>query len=115
MNFIEGKLVHHETFVADGISLNVKNHPELNNLKTDALCMGIRPEDIQVGKGEILAKLQITEPLGNESILNLIIGSQQLIARDTSGRIYEPDSRIPITFKPERILFFDKKTGVRIR
>jgi multiple sugar transport system ATP-binding protein len=114
MNFIEGKLVRHETFVGDGISLNVKNRPELNKLKTDTLYLGIRPEDILVGKGEILANLEITEPLGNESILNFKIGSQQLIARDTSGQIYEPDTRIPITFKPDRILFFDKKTGVRI-
>ncbi len=114
MNFIEGRL-NKNSFVAAGFSMDMKNYKILNNVKSDQVYLGIRPEDIEAGLGDVVAKLLITEPLGNESILNMKIGNSPLVVRDTSGQIYKPDSTIPLRFKEDKILFFDKKTGVRIR
>ena len=79
--------------------------------------LGIRPEDLQPTAPEraaFSARLEVTEPVGNEVFLNLRHGSQALVSRVPPRDLPEPGSGVPLALAPEGVHLFDPASGLRI-
>jgi multiple sugar transport system ATP-binding protein len=88
-----------------------------------AVVVGIRPEDIEVvepADGDLLARADVVEPLGRESLLHLVTGERAgdpqaelrvLAAAPTPVR---PGARIGLRLRRERIHLFDPSTEERL-
>jgi multiple sugar transport system ATP-binding protein len=82
------------------------------------LILGVRPEDLRLldspSDAAINAKLEVIEPVGNETFLNLRYGSQALVARTPPRTLPELGSTLHFDFAWERLHFFDPQHGLRI-
>jgi len=112
MNFIEGR-IENNYFIGSELKINIKEINSTDSIHQPVI-LGIRPEDILIGKGDITAELLVLEPLGNETILHLQIGLNNIIAKASSNNIYRPGTQVPIYLNPEKIKFFDKQTQKKI-
>ena len=80
--------------------------------------VGVRPEDIVVsegcGAGRTEGRVLLTEPMGNETIVTLLSGEQRVVAR--AGADFQPPPGSPVFFavSPDKALFFDRATGLRL-
>ena len=89
----------------------------------EAVIAGFRPEDI-VPRGhgvepkrtvEISSKIDITEMLGNETLLFSALGEREFISRMQQPRMIDPGATLNFDFNVERMHLFDAKTGGSIR
>ena len=84
---------------------------------------GFRPEDIVPhGHGvvpkhlvEVEAKVDITEMLGNETLLFSALGDREFISRMQQPRIIDPGSNLAFDFNVERMHLFDAENGSSMR
>jgi len=79
--------------------------------------LGVRPEDLQPGEAgdaALDARLEVLEPVGNETFLNLRYGAQALVSRVPPRSLPEPGSTVPLTLAAERLHLFDAANGGRI-
>jgi multiple sugar transport system ATP-binding protein len=72
------------------------------------LLVGVRPEDVRLGEGELAAHVRFIEPMGLFNLLRMTIEGMPLDA------IVEPRARFEVSvrigFASERVHFFDAKT-----
>jgi multiple sugar transport system ATP-binding protein len=82
------------------------------------LVLGVRPEDLQpAGAGHracLQAQLELVEPVGNETFLNLRHGGQTLVSRVPPRPLPAPGSTLALGFAPDRLHFFEAAGGARI-
>ena len=81
--------------------------------------MGIRPEDILVineksSTEDIPVKLEIAEPMGNETLLYFTLQNAQMIARGNPNQYYRAGDTYSLHINKSKIHFFDKENGVTI-
>jgi multiple sugar transport system ATP-binding protein len=80
--------------------------------------VGVRPEDLQVfaespGPDAIPAQVSVIEPLGGETITDLILGSDIIKAVIPPAQQLTEGQAVWVRFDPDRIHFFDAATGAR--
>jgi multiple sugar transport system ATP-binding protein len=80
--------------------------------------VGIRPEDVQVfatnpGPDALPAQVSVLEPLGGETIVDLLIGPDIIKAVVPPAQHLDEGQAVWIRFDPDRIHFFDAASGVR--
>ena len=127
MNFFDGV-----TEISEG-SLFLRNPylhlPILSSRFGDAIkggervVAGFRPEDIvPQGHGldprhsvDVHTKVDITEMLGNETLLFSSLGDDEFISRMQQPRLVAPDETLTFKFNVERMHLFDAHTGTSIR
>ena len=125
MNFIEGYITGKENLVfvnADkSISLELlKSQSEaLNNLSLKEVYLGIRPEDITIEKNssstiDIEVKIDVIEPMGNETFIYFELGKDQFIARVKPDEKLKVNEKIKLFIDVDKIYFFDKIIGQNI-
>ncbi len=112
MNFIAGRLENSGRlrFVAPALSFELPPGPAaaLAPHTGRTVTLGIRPEDIElVGSGGWPAGVEVAEHMGNETIVYLRLGGENLIARTLPDRAARPGETVNITFRPDRLHFFD--------
>ena len=80
--------------------------------------LGIRPEHIEVSKtpleaavGVVKVRADVTEPLGSESIVNVIIGSDVIKLKAPPTLRVEPGDELYLKLDTSKVLIFDKRTG----
>jgi ABC-type sugar transport system ATPase subunit len=85
------------------------------------ITVGIRPEDVQVSMtpkdGWQRARVVVTEPMGSESLVTVDReqpAPARIVARTGPEVTAEADQAVWIHFPPERILFFDPTSGMRV-
>ncbi len=84
---------------------------------SDAIVLGIRPQEVQVFKTEsgedslIPARLNVVEPLGDLTILDMSIGDTVLKATVSPGVDSGGAETFWVRFPVDRIYLFDRKTG----
>jgi len=92
----------------------------LRPYKGQPITMGVRPEDLHVGSGadapgtSIDAVVDVVEPLGSEILLDVRIGSNNMVARvepTVRVKVHEP---MKLALTPERLHFFDTKTEAAV-
>jgi multiple sugar transport system ATP-binding protein len=78
--------------------------------------VGVRPEDIAVssspGEGRAAGRVLVLEPMGNETIVTLESGGQRVVARAAAE--LPPSESLWFSLNPDRMLFFDPETALRL-
>ncbi len=82
------------------------------------IMIGIRPPDIQSvdegTEGSVSALVEVVEYLGNEALVDIRIGSHELIAEMPSSRRPLEDTKMDVRLDPETLHIFDRQTGLSV-
>ncbi len=119
MNFVEGFIKNEPKIMFEGNGLSFPLKPEFSQKHgsyiNQKIIMGIRPEDILLNdEGRNLPKfsasVEMTEPMGNETIAYLKVANNRLVVRIPFR--YQPSCMENINFfiNIEKIHFFDNTT-----
>jgi multiple sugar transport system ATP-binding protein len=127
MNFIDGELLHENDqlfFVGAGFRIPLDRRRFKEQLAPrQRVTAGIRAEDI-VPEGHglkpqntvpLAATVNLTEMLGNETLLFLTVGSHELIARMQQPRYVDQDETVRFNLNTDRVHLFDAETGKSLR
>jgi multiple sugar transport system ATP-binding protein len=121
MNVLHGRLVR-----ADGLSLDLgeglriplgTHEPIPGAWLSKDIAIGIRPEHLlPAGEGapSFAPVIEMVEALGNETLVNLRLGPQPLVARVPPREMPPPGSSMPLSVAPGRWHAFDTVTGERL-
>ncbi len=117
MNFINGQ-IKQDTFISDGSAVKFSLVSPLRDKKdVKSVVMGIRPEDVSLTpfpkeNGVVKLKLEIIEPMGNETILQFICEKNKIACR-LQGSLHhlETGSINDVYINICNVHFFDAETG----
>jgi len=101
---------------AGGLSLELGDRDALAGLVGRELIIGIRPEDLKLGAGPhaLEARLEMTEPVGNEVFLHLQAGDKGLVVRTPPAQLPELGAAVRLSYMPDALHFFDAASEGRI-
>jgi len=80
------------------------------------LLVGVRPEDIAIGAGELDGVVTLTEPLGRDFLVHLTVGtsSVRVLVPAEEGQHLKTDDKVRLRIEPTRLHLFDAATGRRV-
>ena len=120
MNFMEAALsASGDSCALDGIdtplTLSARNRDALKGMAGKSVCLGIRPEHIElpgreIPGGTITGTIDVVEPLGAEIHLYIVAGSHSFIAVVPARNMYKVGQTVPVRLDPEHVTFFDTET-----
>jgi multiple sugar transport system ATP-binding protein len=130
MNFVQGVMAEPSSLnaarfvTADG-ALSIPIPPSVQAARGASTVFGVRPEDVAVSSGtepltrsgetvEVPARVDLAEPLGNETFVHTTVGSHAITARSTSRQLPDVGSIVRLTIDPARGHWFDLESGRRI-
>jgi multiple sugar transport system ATP-binding protein len=120
MNFISGTIdLPARTFHAPGIALPLEadNLARLHGAETK-IVLGIRPEHLHVSAVRrddwLPATVYVTELMGNETFVFLMLEGEKVIARAPADFRAEVESTVWIKLETEKAHFFDPASGARL-
>jgi inositol-phosphate transport system ATP-binding protein len=73
--------------------------------------LGIRPEDIRVGVGDVVGEVVAVEPLGREDLIDVEIDDLLIRALAEAGRRPRVGENVRLRVDPARVQFFARDTG----
>lgn len=73
--------------------------------------LGIRPEDITIGQGEIQGEVYVVEPLGRDTLVTVSIGGESTKIIAPPGFTANHGEQVRLAFSMAKVHLFDKKTG----
>ncbi|MFO1060126.1 MAG: sn-glycerol-3-phosphate ABC transporter ATP-binding protein UgpC [Dongiaceae bacterium] len=119
MNFIEGRLEGGRARASRG-ALALPLSPALAALGDRPATFGIRPEHIAVERspgapGAVPAVVEVVEPLGAETVVEVTAAGETLVVRVPGELGVGMGAAIGLRIDPDRLLAFDHATGARIR
>lgn len=108
MNLIDGELAREGEgwrFAAAGLALPL---PPLSDGTADGeACLGVRPEHVQVGAGDLEARVQLVEQTGHENIVVLeLAGGIRLTSRTPAARVPRMGERLACGIDREHVHVF---------
>ncbi|MBA2259658.1 MAG: ABC transporter ATP-binding protein, partial [Acidobacteria bacterium] len=87
-------------------------HVPLTSTSAPALTMGVRPEDIELSTearpGWLQARVEVLEPLGNETLVTIKLPEGRLVARGSGTLAVDADAPLWFRVPPEAVLWFDR-------
>jgi len=120
MSLIDGDLQRDDTgfsLQAGGVALRLP-HSALRADASGAVCAGIRPEDIVLGRGTLSARIKVVEPTGHESIVLMDCGGASLCTRIASDVPLAAELRagqsVPFEVTLARLHVFSRQNGQRL-
>ena len=112
MNQIRGIAEKTHVLTAGGVKLPL---PKSHKAKPgQEVIYGIRPEDLDVGKG-FPAKISVTEPTGPEIHIYADLGDNEICAIIRERQIFKRDSIVEFAPRLDKVHLFDAKTAMAIR
>jgi ABC-type sugar transport system ATPase subunit len=75
-----------------------------------SLTVGLRPEDIRVGRGDAAAQVELVEHLGSAQIVHLSIGGGRLLAQISEETELRAGMQTTITIEPQNFYCFDPQS-----
>lgn len=120
MNFIDGKIVKDDNlkFITANKSLSINLNENFDKFKNKEVVLGIRPEHFFEDENQA-TKLNITveviEQMGNEVFIHFKIDDKNIIARLSPKEKYSTGKSINLSYDANKLLLFEKETGIRIR
>ncbi len=121
MNFFEGKceLIDGEVFINIGekkIKLGKEWANEVleRHEQNEEVIIGVRPEDIIIGKGDFIGETKLVELLGNETNIHLEYEGKPIIAISKADTRFKDDEKVSFSFNMDKIHLFNKETTMRI-
>jgi sn-glycerol 3-phosphate transport system ATP-binding protein len=112
MNFLPGRLVHDGTAVQLGAGTLI---PLPGRRAGDTVTIGIRPEHLTPGGGDLTLTVDLIEPLGSETLVHGRVfgrGDETIVVKVPAAVM--PCETISVAIQPERAHVFDAATGKRI-
>ncbi len=121
MNFIDATITEAGGALwveAPGLRLKAPadRFPRLGAKKGQSVTLGIRPEDLRPANPsdgpEVTcdALVDVVEPLGADILLDLKVGSSNVVVRVDPSVRFKVHEKIRLAFFPQRLHFFDAKT-----
>ncbi|UTY57034.1 ABC transporter ATP-binding protein [Massilia sp. erpn] len=115
MNFIEGE-IQRETYgaslvCADGTRIHVQAAGIEHGSR---VTLGIRPEHIVAGQGEVRVSVEVVEPTGAETHLYAKLGGQPLCVAAAGRLAVQPGDALSLLLPETRLHYFDSATGARL-
>jgi multiple sugar transport system ATP-binding protein len=106
------------SFAGQKVALSELRLPAVPDTQT--FIMGIRPKNLLVGTaghpGYINSRVHTFEVLGDFTLTSLTLGEGDLVFKvGDAGLRLELDQPISFSFEPEKVLFYDVETTMRIR
>ncbi|MEA2594701.1 MAG: multiple sugar transport system ATP-binding protein [Thermomicrobiales bacterium] len=122
MNFVKGKLASDNgRVVLDAGTLTMTVPGEraraLAGPSQRDVTLGIRPEHLVLGppaSGATVARVELIEPVGPVTYLDLALGDRSLRASVNGTQRYTVGQEVAIGLEPESLHFFDAESGNRI-
>ena len=79
------------------------------------VCLGVRSEHVRLGSAGVAGRVQLTEPLGDETLVFFDYGGpSQLVAKYRGERTFSVGEGIAFDFDPRGVLVFDAESGARL-
>lgn len=78
------------------------------------MALGIRCEDVKIGQGDNLARLEFEENIGSDSYLHLQAAGQNLIAKIPASLPISDPQRLPFALDGQKAHLFDKESGMAV-
>jgi multiple sugar transport system ATP-binding protein len=75
--------------------------------------LGVRPEHVRLGEGEVEGEIAIVEPAGSEAFVHLDAAGSRLVARVPPEDLPEPGARVRVAIRPADVHRFDR-AGKRV-
>ncbi len=117
MNMVEA-IVNDGTLIGDHLNVGIPERFSGRLEEGQKVIFGIRPSEIvQVSDAKqstAKARVEVSEYLGDEALLDLRIGSQELIAEVPASQCPAEDVEIDVHFNPQALHIFDAKTGLSV-
>ena len=122
MNFIDGRIIRNNGlfFKANAVELKIPGRisAKLENYIDQAICFGIRPEDIdETGRSQnrqdisqVESLVEVVEPMGNETFVYLRNGTHSFVARIDARQQPVDGTTITLEYDMSKAHFFDVKT-----
>lgn len=105
MNLIGGECTGDSEFVAPGLRISLDPH-RFEPIR-GAVTLGLRPEHILLGRGDLSAMVRVVEPTGHENIIILELeGGQKITARTDVAMRPAVGSTVPITLSEHNLHLF---------
>jgi multiple sugar transport system ATP-binding protein len=117
MNIIPGQVVHDGAcrFQAPNLELALPGEAVPVAAIGQAVRLGIRAEHVHIGDNGVPGQVQLTEPLGDETLVFFDYGGDtQLVAKVDGEREFKVGDRVYFSCNPHGILFFDAQEGKRL-
>lgn len=81
----------------------------------DNLTLGVRPEHLKVAtNGEITARVEVVEPMGNETHVTCLIGKEELRLIEGADSVLAPGQEISVAFDANKAHLFNTMSGMRL-
>ncbi|MGQ0815823.1 MAG: ABC transporter ATP-binding protein [Gemmatimonadota bacterium] len=121
MNMIGG-VVRAGTFIASSGGLQIRIDAQRGAPMQRAVVLGIRPEDIYNAQGHyrppasstVTARIDVVEPMGNETYLYATADGHELVARVAPQPIVQPESQLELVIDTAKLHLFDAESGNRL-
>jgi multiple sugar transport system ATP-binding protein len=125
MNFMEGRLEAGNgglVFALDDIRFKLNDRLARSPAARAGrrVLLGVRPENVRVGESgsprevRIEARVEVIEPLGDETLLYLRVAGQTLIGKADPHKRIAVNDVLPVSVDPDRVHFFDLETGANL-
>jgi sn-glycerol 3-phosphate transport system ATP-binding protein len=114
MNLFDGRVV------ADGSAFEARDGTRIalaeavSSLGGRELILGVRPEHMQLGGGNLAMQVETVEMLGAEHLIHGTVAGSDLIVRTGPHENPAPGTTVQLGFKPDAVHWFDPATGQRI-
>jgi multiple sugar transport system ATP-binding protein len=84
----------------------------------DRLTLGIRPEDVRLARtdeaGTVAATVSVTEPLGDQTYVNVEIDDETYTVSVPGGLDLETGTRVELVMPESSLHLFDRETGTAV-
>ncbi len=114
MNLFKGRVsADGAAFDAGGVHITLP--APVAHLAGRELTLGLRPEHLQLGGGNIDMQVETVEMLGAEHLIHGTVATTSLIVGTGPHDNPAPGTRLPLSFRPEHMHWFDPASGQRLQ
>ncbi len=114
MNLLEGRLSEDGArFIARG-GVHIALPAAYQALSGREAILGLRPEHLTLGAGELEMNVETVEMLGAEHLIHGVVAGHNVIVRTGPHNHPAAGSALRLGFRPEAVHWFDASSGIRI-
>lgn len=117
MNLVAGRLSDTDPprFQADNLDLELPAEAVPGAAMGRDVCLGVRSEHVLLDDQGVAGCVQLTEPLGDETLVHFDYGGpSQLVAKVKGERTFQVGEAVAFDFAPKGVLMFDAGDGARL-
>jgi ABC-type sugar transport system ATPase subunit len=117
MNLVSGRICDADPprFQSENLDLELPAEAVPRAAAGGDVCVGVRSEHVLLGAQGAAGSVQLTEPLGDETLVHFDYGGpSQLVAKVRGDCVFNAGDGIKFDFDPRGVLVFDAEDGTRL-